>query len=281
MNNIWKLVSIIIITIFFYTYIYRQTEHFKNICGKLNLNRVNIWKNIKQRYGEEVATQMFPKTYILPDEIDNLLKDPNKQFILKKTWSSYRKGCKLFDNKDEMKKKHKKYNIAQIYIKNPYLINGFKFDIRIFMAVYCGKGVYLYREGYNDYTKKKFDYNSMDRKQKINHTYPSNKDNEHYEKNNLPKFVNDIGNMDNMWETLADNLKKILDSNEQLCCSADEEKYNIYGLDVELLENLNPIIIEINSSPGKDLGWKDDFMKKIYKQVINGDFTDPKWIKIM
>ena len=86
MDNIWKLVSIIIITIFFYTYIYRQTENFKNICGKLNLNRINIWKNIKQRYGEEVATQMFPKTYILPDEIDNLLKDPNKQFILKTTW---------------------------------------------------------------------------------------------------------------------------------------------------------------------------------------------------
>ena len=61
----------------------------------------------------------------------------------------------------------------------------------------------------------------------------------------------------------------------------DEGKYNIYGLDVELLENLNPIIIEINSSPGKDLAWKDEFMKKIYNMVKNGDFTDPKWIKIM
>jgi len=50
---------------------------------------------------------------------------------------------------------------------------------------------------------------------------------------------------------------------------------------VELLENLNPIIIEINSSPGKDFGWKDEFMKKIYNMVVNGDFTDPKWIKIM
>ena len=83
-------------------------KHFNNICGQRNLNRVNIWRNIKQWYGEEVATQIFPKTYILPDEIDNLLKDPNKQFILKKTWGSYRKGCKLFDNKDEMKKNHKK-----------------------------------------------------------------------------------------------------------------------------------------------------------------------------
>jgi len=80
---------------------------------------------------------------------------------------------------------------------------------------------------------------------------------------------------------LADNLKKILSTNDQLCCRTDEGKYNIYGLDVELLENMNPTIIEINSSPGKDLGWKDDFMKKINQMVINADFTDPKWIKIM
>jgi hypothetical protein len=87
--------------------------------------------------------------------------------------------------------------------------------------------------------------------------------------------------MDKMWEILADNLQKILSTNEKLCCSADEGKYNIYGLDVELLDNLNPIIIEINSSPGKDLVWKDDFMKKINQMVINADFTDPKWIQIM
>ena len=50
---------------------------------------------------------------------------------------------------------------------------------------------------------------------------------------------------------------------------------------MELLDNMNPTIIEINSTPGKDLGWKDEFMKKINHMVINGDFTDPKWIKIM
>lgn len=281
MVNIWKLLSIIIITIFFYLYIYQGKEYFNNICGQRNLNRVNIWRNIKQRYGEEVATQIFPKTYILPDEIQNLLKDPNQHFILKTTWGSLRLGCDLFNNKDEIKKKYKEYDIAQVYIKNPYLINGFKFDVRIFMVVYCGKGAYLYMEGYNDYTKKKFDYNSMEREQKINHTYPSDKDNDHYEQNKLPKFVNDIGNMDNMWVILAEKLRKILSTNENLCCKEDEGKYNIYGLDVELLDNWDPIIIEINSSPGKDLGWKADFIKKISQMVEKSDFTDPKWIKIM
>jgi hypothetical protein len=235
-------------------------------------------------YGEKEALKIFPKSFILPDDLEELKKDKNEQYILKKIWSYARKGVELYNDKNKIIKEHKNFDLAQVYIKNPLLINGYKFNIRIYMVTYCGLGNFLYLHGYNGFTQNKFDYNSMDRTKKINQAYP---DDIVYIKNKLPRTTIDLEkrlNIDfkKIIKILSLKLKKILKSSSNLCCKEDNGNYNIYGLDVEILDNLDPIIIEINSSPSLnfDVEWKNKLIKKMKFDIKNKNFNNNNWIKI-
>jgi hypothetical protein len=290
-NNNYKLklfiYILVVIFIFYITYNFYFKQYYENftsnkkICGKLKLNRVDIWKNVKNKHGIDIADKIFPRTYILPDDINDLMQDPNKHFILKTKWGSFRKGVKLFDSKKEIWKEKNNYDIGQVYIKNPLLIDGFKFDIRVFMVTFCGKGSFLYTKAYNVYTKKRFNYDSMDRDEKINQCFGPD---DFYDNYNLPRTTEELKiNMNNVWNILVNKIQIILDSTEPLCCEGDIGKYNIYGLDVELLDNLDPLIIEINKSPSMnfDETWKKDLIKELKDNIKNGDFNNKKlWIPI-
>ena len=57
------------------------------------------------------------------------------------------KGIKLINKKDKLKKN--KNNLISEYIKNPHLINGLKYDLRIYVLVtsYDPLKIYVYKEG--------------------------------------------------------------------------------------------------------------------------------------
>ena len=59
-----------------------------------------------------------------------------------------RKGVDLYDSKQQIVKDYHNYDMAQVFIKNPLLVNGFKFDIRLFMFVSCDHGIFLFKKGY-------------------------------------------------------------------------------------------------------------------------------------
>jgi hypothetical protein len=284
------IIIIFLIFLFFtqYTFIENYTNNYSSpICGSRNLNRVSIWKNVKDKYGEKVALKIFPKTYIFPSDMNSLLNDKNTQYILKTKWGGMRKGVALYNSKKKIKQDYKNYDISQVYIKNPLLINGFKFDIRMLVLVYCGKGILLYKKGYCVYTNKKFDYKSMDHKQKINQVHT---DEDHYDINNLPRTTDELSkyvniNFDNVSKIIAKKLKRIIKSSDKLCCTNDDGKYSIYGLDIELLDNLDPIVIEINSRPqiyfNKNIQWKFEFGNEFNRQLENEQFLGGKdWIRI-
>ena len=95
-NNFKKnLIIFIFIFIILYFLKNKQNKYVESfeICGIDNLNRRDIWVNVKKKYGEKIAIYFFPKTYVLPNEIKNIYNDKdNKQYILKKIWSWARKG---------------------------------------------------------------------------------------------------------------------------------------------------------------------------------------------
>ena len=286
-NHLIILILIILLNILYLFIIQKNNEPF-SICGKKNLNRKDIWINVKKKYGEKNALSIFPKTYILPNEIMDIYNDndtDNKQYILKKLWSKARKGVELYNNKNKIYRDYKNFDIAQVYIKNPLLVNGFKFDIRLFMVSFCGLGIFLYVNGYNVYTEKKFNYNSLDRKTKINQAYGDDK---HYIINNLPRTTTDLQNYLNIklnpiMKYLSYKLNKILSATNNLCCNNDNGTYNIYGLDIELLDNYDPIVIEINSEPTLkfDDKWKKNLIYKMKEDINNKNFNNNNWIKII
>lgn len=280
--NYYLIIFLILIFIFIHIKNYNKLNIFP-IRGQLYLNRVNIWKNVKNKYGLNIASTIFPRTYILPKDINQLVKDKNKYFILKKLWSSLRINIDLFNNKTNILKQYHKYDVAQVYLTNPLLENGHKPQLRIYMVMDCKKGAYLFPNGYFNYTNKPFDLKSLDKNKKLSNINPSL---QFYIKNNLSLDLNEFCqkhkiNIKILLNKLVKYLKIILDSSPILCEKyIDYYKYNLYGIDVIILDNLNVKILEINANPGKSfkIKWKTNLYKKILLDIKRKSYKE--WLKI-
>ena len=80
-------------------------------------------------------------------------------YIMKPSASSCGRGIKIIGNRQDVKKKNG-YIVSQ-YISNPLLINGFKFDLRIYALVTCFDPlkIYLFKEGLARFATKKYTNN--------------------------------------------------------------------------------------------------------------------------
>ena len=286
------LIILLVIKIIYNQCKYYNIIEYLNIVGSNNLNRVNIWESVKKTHGLDVASQTMPKTYVLSHELNDLLNDSNSQFILKTMrgkngFIGQRTGVELYDNKKLIKRDYKQYVIGQVFIKNPFLINGHKFDIRFFLVIHCGIGNLLYLPGYCVYSNKKFKYEGLDRKSKINQVHT---DESHYDINKLPR------SFANMCELLSPNehklvikrlirnLKIIVESVDSMCSSKNNNtnNYHIYGIDVELTDTLEPLIIEINKTPSLsfDIKWKHDLISPMKQNIKNKKYSSSNWAKL-
>ena len=94
----------------------------------------------------------IPKTYILPNEIvfleDDMKRNPKKQWIVKPAASSQGRGIFVTTNLAEIPHKDKNMVVSE-YIGSPLLLNGYKFDLRIYVAVTSVNPlrIYIYEEG--------------------------------------------------------------------------------------------------------------------------------------
>ena len=260
-----------------------------DISGPSNMNRISIWKEVKNKHGEKIAKKIMPMTYLFPNEVNRLIQDPSNQFILKtyrgkNGYIGQRTGVELYDDKKKILRDHKEYVLGQVFIKNPYLINGHKFDIRFFLVIYCGIGNLLYLPGYCVYANKKFKYEGLDRRSKINQV---NSDERHYDINRLPRSFFEMckhispENKKLIIERLARNLRLIVTSVKTLCYPGNKD-FHIYGVDIELTDDMEPLVIEINQSPSLrfDIPWKHHLITPMMNDIRTRNFKSSNWIKL-
>ena len=95
--------------------------------------------------------RFFPQTWLLPSEFNDFKAQFNrrkaKTFILKPEASSQGKGIFLTRNIDDIDPND--HLVAQRYLHRPYLIEGLKFDLRIYVLVFgCDPlRVFMFKEG--------------------------------------------------------------------------------------------------------------------------------------
>ena len=260
-----------------------------NGCDKM-VSKNNIWSVLKKYYGFDEASKIMPSSYVLEDKHDMQLfeRDYRKgQIYIMKKNVQRKEGLKLTKDYNEIinesSYKIDEYKVVQNYIRNLYLINGYKVNLRVYLLVAINndiKNFYISDLGKCIYTKKKYDDNDLD--------FESNITSYHLDmnvyKNNprtfdqLRTYMNNKEKDPNAGSLFFVKMNSIL---QKMCTSLSNEffqsenikshnaiTFQLFGVDVIMDTNLNPLILEVNKGP--DMSARDDEDKKM-KTIVQTD----------
>ncbi|CAC5423813.1 TTLL7 [Mytilus coruscus] len=238
---------------------------------------------VSKEFPEEYS--FIPKSWILPSDYSQLVnyskdlksKKKSKTFIIKPSNGAQGHGIQLFKNAEKIPATE--HFIVQEYIEKPFLLDGYKFDLRIYVLITsCDPlRVFLFNDGLVRMSTEKYQNPA---ESNINHmymhltNYSVNKHNEYYEKGESVDsgskrsiaFLNEyLRNKDRdvalMWRNISDMIVKTLLVSMphllhayRMCrpCApsgSDSVCFEVLGFDVLLDRNLKPWLLEINRSP--------------------------------
>lgn len=255
---------------------YQKINHFpgmSEICRKdllaRNMNR--LWKQFPKEYA------VFPKTWCLPADYGELQaycrQKKNKTFILKPDSGSQGKGIFLTKNPKDIKPGE--HMVCQQYVSKPFLIDGFKFDLRVYVLVTsCDPlRIFVYEDGLGRFATLKYmepsNHNVDDTCMHLTN-YAVNKhskdfirDEETGSKRRLTtvnRWFTDNGyDVKEIWASIEDAIIKtlitahpILKHNYRTCFPNHNKGsacFEILGFDILLDKKLKAWVLEVNHSP--------------------------------
>lgn len=261
-------------------------QRFNHFPGSWNLGRKdNLWRNVcrmRRTFGSEY--EICPPTYILSDDYarfqtDKDAADPTALWILKPSASSCGRGIKVISKKSKVKKKSG--YIVSKYISNPHTLNGFKYDLRIYVVVtsFNPLRVYLYNDGLTRFATETYSSSSKTISKRyihltnysVNRKAPSFKPNSDANLDNdgskwalraWAKKMNENGvDVESLMGRIKDIIIKTLISVESQVlnklASATLHRdvcFELYGFDILIDSSLRPWLLEVNVGPSLSSG---------------------------
>ncbi|KAK1163930.1 tubulin polyglutamylase TTLL7-like isoform X1 [Acipenser oxyrinchus oxyrinchus] len=273
---------------------YQRINHFPGmgeICRKdcLARNMAKIIKSQSQEYG------FIPKTWIFPAEFtqfQNYVKELRKKhkqktFIVKPSNGAMGHGISLIRNCEKLPVQD--HFIVQEYLDKPFLMEGYKFDLRIYILVTsCDPlRIFLYNDGLVRMgTEKYHPPSDTNLSQLYMHltNYSVNKHNENFErdetadkgsKRSISWFTQFLRTNDydvsKFWGDVSELVVKTLIVAEphvlhayRMCRpgqppGSDSVCFEILGFDIILDRKLKPWLLEINRAPSFGTDQKIDY----------------------
>ena len=258
---------------------YQKINHFPGMHGicKKNFLAWNLNKMLKLFPNE---FNYFPRTWVLPGDYSDFKSQLNKKkfFIVKPEASSQGRGIFLIRKLEDINISER--YVVQEYLTEPLLIEGLKFDLRIYVLVLsCNPlKVFIHEDGLTRLATEQYSPpspgNLADMCVHLTN-YAINKNNPKFEFNRDPELDN-IGHKRSLKSTFEYLLKqgrdvellksRIEDIIMKTLCSIQPSLCHIYkscqpedvtnglcfeilGFDVIIDKNLNPILLEVNHSP--------------------------------
>eukprot|EP00913_Durusdinium_trenchii_P034669 g32432.t1 len=191
----------------------------------------------------ELNFDFVPETFVLPQQLRSFkqryLKTRSEQlWIVKPTASSQGRGIFILRNLVELPMKESV--VVSRYVEKPLLIQGLKFDLRIYVMVTSFRPLraYVYREGLTRFASKAYSTDEEHLADVYRHltNYSINKGAENFQENQRVQ---------------ADNYghKPAISAATKESCLHEQSCFELYGFDILVDEHLKPDPIEVNLSP--------------------------------
>lgn len=262
---------------------YQKMNHFvgmSSITRKNNLGR-NLLRMRKQ-FPKEY--KFFPDTWILPTDLSDFKQQfssgKSKTFIVKPDNGCQGKGIFLIRDVEKVPVDFSQTYVAQRYITKPFLLDGFKFDLRLYVLVVgCDPlRIFLHRRGLVRLASEEYaEPSGKNISQTMVHltNYAVNKMNPNFEENTDPDDAQD--GHKRSWEAVFQHLReeghdvdKLMTEIEDLIvktliavqpslshfyhsCQPDDCEngmcFEVLGFDIMLDQRLQPWLLEVNHAP--------------------------------
>ncbi|KAG8194922.1 hypothetical protein JTE90_021383 [Oedothorax gibbosus] len=275
---------------------YQKVNHYP--CGFHLGRKDRLWQNYKKmlgRHGKETFN-FFPETFILPADLKTL-KDAWRDscWILKPCASARGTGVKVIYKWSQVPKDQP--FVVQRYISNPYLINGSKFDLRLYVLIpsFEPLRVYIFEDGLVRFASQKYSLANKSFANRYIHltNYSINRKSSSYASNDdenvcqghkwsLKSFWAYMANSgidtQRIQKTIMDMIiKTVLSAEGPICRAAKSHAstayncFELFGFDIMLDKDLHPWLLEVNISPS--LHTKSMLDTKIKESVVKDMFN--------
>ncbi|XP_055921344.1 tubulin monoglutamylase TTLL4-like isoform X2 [Eupeodes corollae] len=260
----------------------RPYQKINHLPGSFKIGRKDsCWKNLQKqmiKYGKKEFGFM-PKTYVIPADLNLLRKSwpkyaqRNVKWIIKPPASARGTGIRVVNRWAQIPKR--KPLIVQRYIERPLLINGSKFDLRLYVLVTSINPlrVYMYHNGLARFASVKYSAKADTLNERCMHltNYSINKLSSNYSKNedvnachghkwtikSLWAYLSNRGiRTDRLWDALRNLVMRTILAGEhsintmiKLNVESKYSCFELFGFDVLLDAELVPWLLEVNISP--------------------------------
>lgn len=273
---------------------YMKINHFPGVhlIARKNFMAYHLNK-MKKRFPEHF--DFYPETYCLPSDKNILAKEfeggKKKTFIVKPEAGSQGRGIYLVRKLEDAPLTDN--FVVQRYIKNPMTIDGYKFDMRIYVLVtsITPLTIYLYKEGLGRLATEKYSKptdSNMDDVFKHLTNYSINKFSKKFEYSKDPNMAvtghkrslasvkeyidKNGGNSTKIWDEIKKCVIKLFTSihpiMKHIYTSSQPDDitgamcFEILGLDILLTDEGKPLLIEVNHAPSFNSDTPYDFKTK-------------------
>ncbi|XP_058814235.1 tubulin monoglutamylase TTLL4-like isoform X4 [Topomyia yanbarensis] len=260
----------------------RSYQKFNHLPGSFQIGRKDrVWRNLQSqmnRHGKKEFGFM-PRTYIIPQDLKMLRQmwprysQRNCKWIIKPPASARGTGIKVVNRWSQIPKR--KPLIVQRYVERPLLINGSKFDLRLYVLVTSINPlrVYMHTDGLARFASVKYSEKSDTLNDRYMHltNYSINKLSNNYSANedadacqghkwtikSLWSYFAEQGiDTDRLWGALRNLVLRTILAGEgpihamsKLNVASKYNCYELFGIDVLLDSELVPWLLEVNISP--------------------------------
>ncbi|XP_062547871.1 tubulin monoglutamylase TTLL4 isoform X5 [Armigeres subalbatus] len=260
----------------------RPYQKFNHLPGSFQIGRKDrVWRNLQtqmNRHGKKEFGFM-PRTYVLPQDLKILRQmwprysQRNAKWIIKPPASARGTGIKVVNRWSQIPKR--KPLVVQRYIERPLLINGSKFDLRLYVLVTSINPlrVYMHTDGLARFASVKYSEKPDTLSDRYMHltNYSINKLSNNYNANedadacqghkwtikSLWSYFAEQGiNTDRLWGALRNLVLRTVLAGEgpiyamsKLNVASRYNCYELFGIDVLLDSELVPWLLEVNISP--------------------------------